>query len=114
MVTPPVSPIKATDDAKEQTENSEIDIHNLKIPNVLYLEAPSTEAQQTPTHFPNLNAEIPSTSTTPALEINSDVQNFNEVVHESPVASHTVVLSEHNESSSSSEYSILLRIQFLY
>ena len=103
VVTPPISSFKATDDAKEQAENSEIDIHKLNIPNVLYLEAPSTEAQQFSTHFPILNAEIPSTSTTPALEINSDVQNLNEVVPESPVASHTIVLSEHNESSSSSE-----------
>ncbi|KAL8115689.1 hypothetical protein AgCh_022256 [Apium graveolens] len=82
VVTPPVSPIKATDDAKEKTETSEIDIHNLNIPN------------------------IPSTSTTPALEINSDVRNLNEAVPESPVASHIVVLSEHNESSSSSEDSV--------
>ena len=29
VVTPPVSPIKATYDAKEQIENSEIDIHKL-------------------------------------------------------------------------------------
>ncbi|KAL8149247.1 hypothetical protein AgCh_006306 [Apium graveolens] len=41
-----------------------------------------------------------------ALEINSDVKNLNEVVPESPVASHTVVLSEYNESSSSSEESV--------
>ncbi|KAL8119211.1 hypothetical protein AgCh_016649 [Apium graveolens] len=70
VVTPLVSPIKATDDAKEQTDNSEIDIHNLNIPKVLYLEAPST-------------------SKTPALEINSADQNLDDVIPESPVASHT-------------------------
>ena len=87
MVTPPVSPIKATDDAKEQTANSEIDIHNLNIPEVLYLEAPST-------------------SKTPALEINSTDQNLDDVIPDSPVASHTVELSEQNESSTSSDDSI--------
>ncbi|KAL8126417.1 hypothetical protein AgCh_013636 [Apium graveolens] len=101
--TPPVSPLKATDDAEEQATTSEIDIHNLNIPTVLYLEAPSTAAQQSPTHSPILDVEIPST---PALEINSDAQNLNEVVPESPVASHILVLSEHNESSSSSEDSV--------
>ncbi|KAL8126722.1 hypothetical protein AgCh_013845 [Apium graveolens] len=69
VVTPPVSPIKAIDDAKEQTENSEIHFHNLNIPEVLYLKAPST-------------------SKTPALEINSDPQNLDDVIPESPVASH--------------------------
>ncbi|KAL8155357.1 hypothetical protein AgCh_000661 [Apium graveolens] len=43
--TPPISPIKATDDAEEQAKTSEIDIHNLNISNVLYLEARSTEAR---------------------------------------------------------------------
>ncbi|KAL8120247.1 hypothetical protein AgCh_017410 [Apium graveolens] len=81
---PPVSPIKATDDAKEQIDNSEIDIHNLNMPEVLYLEAPST-------------------SKTPALEINSADQNLDDVIPESTVASHTVELSEQNESSSSSD-----------
>ncbi|KAL8101032.1 hypothetical protein AgCh_033059 [Apium graveolens] len=87
VVTPPVSPIKATDDAKEQTDNSEIDIHNLNIPEFLYLEAPST-------------------SKTPALEINFADQNLDNVIPESPVASHTVELSKHNESSSSSDDSV--------
>ena len=87
IVTPPVSPIKATDDAKEQTDNSEIDIHNLNIPEVLYLEAPST-------------------SKTPALEINSDPQNLDDVIPKSPVASHIVELSEQHESSSSSDDSV--------
>ncbi|KAL8155146.1 hypothetical protein AgCh_000511 [Apium graveolens] len=105
VVTPHVSPIKATDDAKEQTGNSEIDIHNFNIPNVLYLEAPSTEDQPSTVNSPILDAERPST---PALEINSDAQNLDNVIPESLVASHTVVLSEHNESSSSSEDSVFV------
>ncbi|KAL8125273.1 hypothetical protein AgCh_012817 [Apium graveolens] len=56
VVTPPVSPIKATNDAKEQTNNSEI--------------------------------------------------NLDDVIPESPVASHTVELLEQNESSSSSDDSV--------
>ncbi|KAL8099904.1 hypothetical protein AgCh_032238 [Apium graveolens] len=65
VVTPTVSPIKVTDDAKEQTDNSEIDIHNLNIP-----------------------------------------ENLDDVIPESPVASHNVELSEQNESSSSSDDSV--------
>ncbi|KAL8134518.1 hypothetical protein AgCh_009513 [Apium graveolens] len=74
VVTPHVSPIKAIDDAKEQTENSEIDIHNLNIPEVLYLEAPSP-------------------SKTLALDLNSDPQNLDD--HESTLSSDYSVSAEH-------------------
>ena len=43
VISPPHSPIKATDDVEEQETSPEIDIHNLNIPTVLYLEALTTK-----------------------------------------------------------------------
>ncbi|KAL8104821.1 hypothetical protein AgCh_028845 [Apium graveolens] len=63
------------------------------------------EAQQSPVQSPILNAEIPTPHISPKHSENPIVD---EVIPESPVASHTVVLSEHNKSSSSSEDNVFV------
>ncbi|KAL8145978.1 hypothetical protein AgCh_003930 [Apium graveolens] len=74
----------------------------LHIPTVLYLKAP-TEAQQSPVRSPILNDEIPTPHVSPK---HVEIPTVDEVIPESPVASHTIVMSEHNESSSISEDSV--------
>ncbi|KAL8104425.1 hypothetical protein AgCh_028585 [Apium graveolens] len=79
-------------------------VSRLHIPTILCLEAP-TAAQPSTDNSPILNAdtEIPFT---PILDQEPKDQNLDAVESETPIASHTVVLSEDNESSSSSGDSV--------
>ncbi|KAL8133959.1 hypothetical protein AgCh_009144 [Apium graveolens] len=97
VITPPISPTKESVTVEESGLSPEIDIHRLNIPTVLYLEAPSKET--TPSVSP-LNAEVPNT---PILDVKTD-----EVVPESPTATHTLVLSEDDEFLASSGESALV------
>ena len=76
MPTPPVSPINSPVHADNPDTSAEIDINNLNVPLVLYLEAPSTShlSQHTP-------------PTTPLLDADDHAD-------ESSIASHTIILSK--------------------
>ncbi|KAL8106700.1 hypothetical protein AgCh_023449 [Apium graveolens] len=87
VITPPLSPVKETATVEDSRLSPEIDIHRLHISFVLFLEAP--QGQVTTPPVSPLNAEIP---TTPILDVETD-----EVVPESPTATHTLVLSEDAE-----------------
>ncbi|KAL8091512.1 hypothetical protein AgCh_033945 [Apium graveolens] len=79
--TPPISPIVDTVHTEEPGTSAEIDIHNLIVPEVLYLEAPPI--QLTP-------------PTTSILDVDQNLaaeQNLEKDV-EASIASHTAILSE--------------------
>ncbi|KAL8102783.1 hypothetical protein AgCh_027344 [Apium graveolens] len=107
--TPSVSPVYETVSPVDPDTSAEIDIHNLVVPEVLYLEAPTTINPST-TPFTDAT-QTPELSTTPPLHLDIDDQNIGEhqdmAVNqnletdkhleddvEASIASHTVVLSE--------------------
>ena len=73
MSTPPVSPIIDPVHTKDPGTSAEIDIHNLIVPEVLYLEAPPTQLTPptTPILDANFNEDIP---TTPILNLDDENQ----------------------------------------
>ena len=68
-----MSPLVDPVHTEEPGTCSKIDIHNLIVPEVLYLEAPPTQLTQptTPTLDVNFNADIP---TTPVLNLDDEDQ----------------------------------------
>ncbi|KAL8132948.1 hypothetical protein AgCh_008427 [Apium graveolens] len=71
--TPPVSPINDPVHAEDSGTSAETDIHNLVVPEVLYLEAPPTQVNPptTPILDADFTAEFP---TTPLLNLDADDQ----------------------------------------
>ena len=106
--TPSVSPVHETVSPVDPGTSAEIDIHNLVVPEVLYLEAP-TSINPSTTPFTDATQTI-ELSTTPSLHLDVDDQNIGEHQDmavdqnletdqhleddaEASIASHTVVLS---------------------
>ncbi|KAL8147825.1 hypothetical protein AgCh_005225 [Apium graveolens] len=108
--TPPVSPIIEQVHTDDPGTSAEIDIHNLIVPEVLYLEAPATQLTPptTPIQDADFNEDVP---TTPILNLddenqilgahqdlavdqNLDADQSLEDDVEASIALHTAVLSE--------------------
>ncbi|KAL8120989.1 hypothetical protein AgCh_017960 [Apium graveolens] len=107
--TPYVSPVHETVSPVDPGISAEIDIHNLVVPEVLYLEAP-TAINPSTTPFTDAT-QTPELSTTPYLHLDVDDQNIGEHQDmavdqnletdqhleddvEASIAFHTVILSE--------------------
>ncbi|KAL8147506.1 hypothetical protein AgCh_004998 [Apium graveolens] len=107
---PPVSPVHEPVSTVDPGTSAEIDIQNLVVPEVLYLEASPTPLNSSTTPVPDAN-DTPELSTTPSLHLNIEDQtigehqtiavdqNFEADHHleddvEASIASHTVLLSD--------------------
>ncbi|KAL8093226.1 hypothetical protein AgCh_035207 [Apium graveolens] len=97
--TPPVSPVNEPVSTADPGKSAEIDIHNLIVPEVLYLEVPPAQINPSMTPIPDVN-ETPELSTTPSLQLDIEDQTKEDDV-EASIASHTVFLSQDVDSVSS-------------
>ena len=75
--TPPVSPVNEPVSTADPGTSAEIDIHNLIVPEVLYLEAPPAPINPSTTPIPDAN-ETPELSTTPSLHLDIEDQTIGE------------------------------------
>ncbi|KAL8133306.1 hypothetical protein AgCh_008680 [Apium graveolens] len=114
---PPVTPVNELVSTADPGTSAEIDIHNLIVPEVLYLEAPPAPINPSTTPIPDAN-ETPELSTTPSVHLDIEDQTIGEHLNmavdqnletdqhleddiEASIASHTVLLSEDVDSVSS-------------